>query len=188
MGQDSVEPTYERSEANEVSILPSPGRPDNAHQVEDMRTGSRRCRSVTRRVERPADRAVWRRVWRAVSRSRSRQTWRRVLPSDGVTLGTICRLLTAYIRLATRHEKKRNPPVRFKKWDPPVGSRSFQADLERVYGDAACAAQENQTPACDAENAVVTVGESSSIPAAPAAPKQPAPQIPVVIRVTESRT
>ena len=42
MGQDSVEPTYERSEANEVSILLSPGRPDKLAWP-DLATGQVRA-------------------------------------------------------------------------------------------------------------------------------------------------
>jgi len=84
-----------------------------------------------------------------------------VLPSDGVTLGTICRLLTAYIRLAQRHEKKRNPPSRFKTCAPPIGSRSFKEDLERVYGTG-------RSPTVSAP------AEESS----PAAPGNPTPQNP----------
>jgi len=126
---------------------------------------SPRCRSVTRRGERRADRKVWRRAWRDVSRSSRRETWRRVLP-PGPTLRTICAMLNTYIRMRLRFEKKWNPPSKLKTWSPPAHSDTFEADLKRVYGDAACATQESQ--ACPAGKEVVTAQEPGPAPPSPA--------------------
>ena len=112
-----------------------------------MQTRTRSYRSVTRRCERRVERAAWREPWREVWRDTYDETWRRVLPSDGMTLGKICTLINAYYRMAIRYEKKWNPPSRYKTCAPPAGeTRSFQADLERIYGAGARASETTAAP------------------------------------------
>ena len=83
---------------------------------------------------------VTRTVLRGVSRSILREVWRTVIPYDGPSLEAICSLLSAYVRLAEKHERKRKAE-RQPKFEtlctPEESRRKFLADLERCYGSGA---------------------------------------------------
>jgi len=100
-----------------------------------------RHRLITRRVERPATRIVTRCVVRTVTRSVVRQAWRTVIPYDGPSLNNICALLSAYVKMAEAHDRRRNPKPRLKRkpnfeplCSPEEHRRKFLADMERCYG------------------------------------------------------
>jgi hypothetical protein len=94
-----------------------------------------RRRLLARKAARPASRRAGRSVTRSVLRSTCRSAVRRVLPATGPTLNQICKLGEAYLRLATKYDKKWHPPNRFKTLITDEEAKlQEENDLRRAYG------------------------------------------------------
>jgi hypothetical protein len=111
--------------------------------------------SIVFRSSRSACRPAARPALRHAPRRAIRLAHRKVLKDDGPSLGDICSLLDAYIRMRKASDKAWNPPSRFKLFGTPEErERRCREDLERIYGDKAVADQQaavqTQAPACPA--------------------------------------